>query len=348
MLASRKWPRLIQHKRFARNSFIPEAPFARRLVTGQNHVMAFRRKTFLTANTTPPAAGVASADLYRVYCHTGHGATHMRVKVGMMMDTTSTGVDPFVRVAVTEVGVGTTNLDIHGGAYTGTPSDGPGDILWRSELVPVTANAAHSIVVSISDYARLQSILIYEVASDVVDSAVNYYAEVTPSTEHPIYDSVRQTHAVGLSQIWRHNAGHLMNWPGNGTSAASPTNATTTWTNVIDAATSVTASTAGFWLGDTGSFVMSQMARQYTADTLDVVFAAHLSCTGSATAEVRLEDSGGTIISMTGKGTASAWYTVTGSLANLGDIAKCDLQFRTSNAANTVTLNAVCMYAYLA
>src|SRR5678815_5137549 len=42
------YPKLIQHKRSARNGHIPEAGFVKALMNAQNHVMAYRRKVFFT------------------------------------------------------------------------------------------------------------------------------------------------------------------------------------------------------------------------------------------------------------------------------------------------------------
>lgn len=344
--ALKRYPKQIHYRRYARNSFVPEAAFPGRVVAAQNHIMAYRRKTFLTANDLGRGSGVAgSSDLYRFYCRTGHGATHMAFVVGLGLDNTSTGADPYVRCAVTEIGVGTTNLDLHGGAFNGTPDDSPSEISWQDGLVAVTPNALYSVVVTAVDYARLFSILAYEVASDEVDDATDYFAEFNYSGGVPIYDSLAQRTSQGLSQLWRHNAGQLLTWPGAGT-GTSPTYATTTWTNVIDAATSVTASTAGFYLGDGDQTL--EAWRRASDTTLDVVLAVHCSVTGSATGEVRLIDSVGTRASITGMGTGSAWYTTATTMSGLDTLGKADLQCRTSNGANTVTLNAVCLYAYLA
>lgn len=345
-IAPLPYPRLIHSRRFARNGFVTEAAFAKQLVDGQNHIMAYRRKTFLTANETAPAAGSAgTVTRYRAYGHTGHGATHVGFIVGIGLDTTSTGASPSVKVSATTATTGTVTQDVYAGLFNGTPTDSPSEITYHDGRLAVTANETVQIVVSTSDYARIFSILVYEIASDIVDSAVNYYQEVTPAAQYPIWDSTRQVHNVGMSQIWRHNGGHIMTWPGSGTGTSPTYTGGTTWTNVIDSATSVTANTAGFYLGNVG-LDLSGMQR-YGDTSLNVVFAAHLSCTGSATADVRLEDSSGTICSMTGKGTASAWYTATTTIS-LSTLDKADLQFRTSNAANTVTLNAVSLYAYLA
>ena len=346
--AIRKYPHVIQHKRFARNGLIPEAPFARRIAIAQNHAMAFRRKTFLCASALDGRFNGTSGTtvLYRAYGHTGHGATHLGVVVGIGLDTVSSGSAPQVEIKATMGGGATDTLTLSAGNFTGTPTDSPSEIVWRDGLVAVTANDTVEIRVAAMDYARILSILVYEIASDVIDSSVDYYVEGSPTIGDPVYRGLVERTTEGLSKMWRHNGGHLLTWPGPGASTMPPYG-TTTWTNVIDAATSVTANTAGFYLGD-GDQTLEGWCRKKNPGDLEVVLAAYCSVTGSATGEVRLQNSGGTVASITGMGTGEAWYTTTATLSGLGSIDKCDLQARTSNGANTMTLHAVSMYCYLA
>lgn len=348
MIALKRYPKIIYPHRHARNGFIPEAPFIRRTVKAQNHIMAYRRKSWLNASDfTGRFTGSAGTDLYRCYGHAGYGATHLGIIVALGLDSSGTGADPYVRIARTASTLGTTNLDIHGGNYdnaAGAPTDAPSEIIWREGRIPLTANEAFSVVVTAADYARVMSICLYEIASNVITNSTSYYLEAEPVVEFPVYDTYRQKQLQGLSQIWRRNGGHLLTYPGAGTGTAS-TSASTTWTNVIDAATSVSATTAGYYLGDGDADL--NMMRRATDTTVDVVLAAYCSVTNSATGEVRLQDGSGTICSITGMGTAAAWYTTTTTIAT-SSLEKADLQFRTSNAANTISLHAVCLYAYLA
>lgn len=343
-VAIRRYPRLIEYRRYAKNGYVPEAPFRRRVVNAQNHVMAFRRKTFLESNNIAPGVGLAGSGIrYRGYGHSGHGATHLGIIVGIMLDNSSLGADPAVRF---KSSAATGEVILHAGNYTGTPTDSPSEIIWRDGQLAITANTAFDFSVATEDYARICSVLVYEIASDVVTAATNYYIEEAPGVDFPIWDASMERSHVGMSQLWRRNAGHLMTWPGSGT-GTNPTYNSITWTNVIDGATTVSATTAPIaYLGD--ATVNLEPWRRYSKTTLDVVLAVHCSVTGSATGEVRLIDTVGTRASITGMGTGSAWYTTATTMSGLDTMGKVDLQCRTSNAANTVTLNAVSLYAYLA
>lgn len=552
MLILRRYPRLIQHLRYARNGFVPEAPFQGRLNHVQNHVMAFRRKTLMTASaiggTPRGAAGTTVA--YQFRCHVGHGATHLAFVVGMGLSDVP-GSDPIVRIKATIAGGAATSLDLHGGNFNGTPVDAPSEIAWRDGKIAVTANTTYEVAISVVDYARIVGVCAYELASDVANAATNYYAVQAPGVGFPVWDSIRQTELVGMSSLWRRNGSHLMTWPGLG-GTASPTFATTSWTNAIDlsptaaaltwymtnALVSVhqemsetspgadaTSSPATGWTVSTGSTNYSPMdsnvtqtaatftstvqpdgsidttvgdcmrstntynggfasgnwtingvviavanggsqdgtmgfrlfrsvnangssateitgavqtgatvtdltaatqqnssitfnpgafsvADEYlfvqigwqrtgagamtTSDVifrvgstatrvvtstftpnatgiylgddtvslvplqrfsdgnvsgtslLNVVLAAHCSVTNSATGEIRLIDSVGTRASITGMGTAGAWYTSTTTMTALDTTKMIKIEARTSNAANTLTLNAVSLYTYLA
>lgn len=352
-LALRRYPRFISHLRYARNNFVPEAPFARRLINGQNHVMAFRRKTFLNASALDGRFAGAAGEtiLYRSYFHTGHGATGIKVKVGIGSDNLSSGVDPIVRFKLTKVSGGSADVYLHAGNHSGSADDSPSAVTWRDGIIPCDADADYYIDVVATDYARVLSVCVWEAASDIVNEATNYYVDPDPTVGFPIWDSMRQKQLVGMSQIWRRNAGQIMTWPGPGTGSGLTRTGVTTWLNAIDgSSTSVTASTPGFWLGD-DEWPLDRWQRYSDAIaglTINVVFACYASCTGSATGEVKLENSTGTICSITGMGTAAAWYTSATTLANWDPSSKADLMYRTSNAANTVTIHAACLYAYLA
>ena len=351
MNALKRYPKRISPLRHARNGFVPEAPFIRRSVKAQNHIMAYRRKTFLTAcDFSGRFTGSAAATLYRFYGHAGHGATNLGIRIGLGLDSSGTGADPNVQIKVTQSGLpgGSDEVFIHGGNYdmaAGAPTDAPSEIVWREATLLLMPDTVFSVQIAANDYARILSLCIYEIASPVVDGAVNYYFSAEPVVEFPVYDSHRQRALQGLSQIWRHNGAHLLTWPGVGTGSPRTRTGDTTWENVIDTTTAVTSTTAGFKFDDV---MMAAMLRVSDASLLNVVLAAYCSVTGSATGEVRLEDSSGTICSITGMGTAAAWYTSATTIADVSNLSKVDLQFRTSNAANTISLHAVCLYAYLA
>lgn len=349
MNANRFYPHRLDAHAFARNGFVPQGSFASLLASGVNHVESYRRKTFYSRGdgTSATVGGRALTNtLARFRCHTGYGATHISVHLGLGLSDNAAAVAPRVDVNCTIAGGATTTVStFYGLNESGVTTDAPDEIAYRTIRVPVAAATTYEVSIDVVDFARVLTICAYEEASSEIDTSVNYYVDQSEgAVGFPIIDTTRQGILRALSKIWRRNGPQLLTWPGEVTA---PTNATTTWKNVIDNSTAVASSSAGWYLGD-GDETFELLCRLSDAKAIDVVLAAHLSCTGSATGEVRLQDGSRTLCSLTGAGTASAWYTTTTTISAVDTLAKCDLQFRTSNAANTVSCHAVSVYAYLA
>lgn len=349
MIANRVYPGLLHHRRFARNGMVPDARFAKGLIVRQNHVLAYRRKTFLSSgdwdNLLTGSGG--STVQHRFRCHTGYGATHIAFDVGLGLDDSGTGVgtDPRVTIDVTEAGGATTTETLHYGINTGVPDESPDSVAWFAPKVAVDPDTTYEVTVTAIDYARVVSIGAHEVASNVIDESVQFFIEDNPSLFFPIYDRMRFLLLGGLSEMWKRNGSHLLTWSGNN-GAASPTFTSTTWTNVIDSTTAVAGPSAGYYLG-ADSQTLEPHCRISTPTQMHVVLAAHASCAGGSTGEVRLQDSTGTHLSLTGITSTSQWHTTTTSFADVTAFQRLDLQARVAAGGSTLTLNAVSLYAYV-
>jgi hypothetical protein len=348
-----QYPRLANHKRYAKNGDIPDVAFLRQLIDGQNHLMRYRRKTVFRApcNMTSPFAGSAgTTNRWRFRFHSGYGAKRLRFSFGFGMDVSSASTDPRIDIDVTVAGGATTTRTIRSGAIVDLAKGvltTPSTIDWRRPVVNISANTTYEVLVKAIDYCRPLGLVAFEEAD--TDTSVDYYHEFEPGSEQPVYDSIRQRILEGYSNMWRRNGSHLLNWTdvddtGPGTFAS------TTWTNVVDGSTSVSASTPGFYLGDTG-YRLDQWCRLSDQTALTCVFAVYGSMSASNTGEVRLQDASGTVVSSASLPvitTTPQWYAAAVTIQNCDTLGKVDLQARTSNAANTLTLNAVSLYTYLA
>jgi hypothetical protein len=351
--AYRQFPRLVHANRFAANGNIPDAQFLGELVFGQNHIMAHRRKVVFRVPARMDSVRVGSAgtiNLWRFRFHAGYGATKLQFLIAFGVDVNSASGDPRIDIDVTEAGGATTTRTVRAGAVidaTKGVTTTPSLIQWSRISADITANTTYEVLVKTIDYCRPLGMTVIESANTSLST--DYFHELEPGVDQPIYDSTRQRTLQGLSQIWRRNGSQLLNWsfPDTTSSSSAPTFASTTWTNVIDATTAVAASSAGFYLGDS-NFRLNQWCRLSDATTLDVVLAVHASMSAGSTGEVRLQDSGVTRCSITGITTTPQWHTTSTTIANCDTLGKVDLQARTSNAANTLTLNAVSLYTYLA
>jgi hypothetical protein len=355
-------PRQINHKRWCKNGDIPDASFLRELVYGQNHIMSARRKVIFrhpihTFHGNGGLSGGFSAaagttNLWRALFHSGHGCTRLRFLIGFAATTNASATDPRIDIDVTEFGSpgSTLTTTLRAGASLGGTENGPNRILWRKPVSETLVdNQQYEILIKAIDYATPLGLCVIEEAQTSLNN--DYFHAIEPGIDTPIYDSIRERTLQGLSEIWRHNGSHLLNWTFVGTSLAPwtpPTYSSTTWTNVVDGSTSVSSSTPGYYLGDSGGYRLENWCRLSDDTSLNVVFGAYASMSAGSTGEVRLQNGGGTVCSLTGITTTPQWHTTTTTINGTDTLDKVDLQARTSNGANTLTLHAVSLYTYLA
>lgn len=349
MIAKLLYPKPIVPKRWCRNGMVPDAHFLRQLVNGQNHVAAYRRKTFMRWGDldAPLVSAAGTRALWRFRCHTGYGATHMGFVLGMGRDDHGTASLPQVKFALTIAGGATTTEDVIGVVTGGGTSDSPSEISWRNIKIPITANTTYEVLISAVDYARPVSLCAYEIGrSDVpIDNSAPPLYALEPTTEQPVYDAIRENVLPNLSNMWRRNGAHLITWAGSG-STVSPVFGTT-FANIIDGtSTTVTNNTPGYYLGDANEFDLNRH-RRASKTTMTVVLAAHGQAS-AGTGEVRLRDTGtATTIGTVTLTTSAIWHTTTLTLSSLADITKVDIHAG-KLTSGTLTLNAVSVYAYLA
>lgn len=336
MIAPKRYPEIIPVKRFARNGMLPDVRFLNRLIKGANHVAAYRRKMFLTYSDMIGRGTSSSAvEVLRFRGHTGYGCTGVKFVLGLGLDTSGVATNPHVDVSVTEVGTGTTTETIYHGLGTAGSDDFPSSIAWRDLTIPANENTTIEVAIETNDYARVVAATAFEVANDEVEIDTQAVIGL------PIEDRLRKELLEGLSLKWQKNGSHLVTFIGRGNGTANNFTSTT-WTNVVDLATSVSANTAGFYLDGLASH-----CRLIDGAEMDVVLAVHGSCASGSNGEVRLEHGTlGTLASITGITTSSQWHTTTTTIASVDEIDKVDIQARVGSA-DTFTLNAVCLYTLL-
>lgn len=344
-------PRLIQPRRWHTNGRPPDVRYLREVIRAQNHVVAYRRKTFFRWGDleAPHAASASELKLFRFRCHTGHGATHIAFLLGLgrtALDNYATAT-PYANVGVTPVGGSATNVRVYGGQTNGTVTDAPSTILWRQVQVPVAGATTHEVIISVVDNARVLSACAYEIASREVDPSVNWYVAEQPGVEAPVFDATRERILRGMSELWRRNGTHLYTWPGAGT-GTNPT-FSASWTNVVDDGTGgANSATPGVYLLGDSTYDMATHCRRSDGATIDIVLAAHGSVAAGSDGEVRIVDSstGAAVATLGSLGTSSQWYSTTATISNADLGRKYDIEAR--SAASTLTLNGVSVYSYLA
>lgn len=328
----------IHFKRWARNGMVPDAKFAAGLVRHLNHTIAYRRKTVWTFgdwDTTAP-----SGTPHRFRFHSGVAATKLLFRLGLTA-ATEFPTDPYVTISVTVAGGATTTEEVHIGLGNfGTLT--PDRVFWCNPGIAISENTTYEVSLAMSDGARVVSGCAFERASNITSSNSSFVEE-PPNAFYPIYDQLRQNLLESYSSVWKRNGSHLMTWSMNATTA--PTFTSTTWTNVIDGSTSVSGATPGYYLDDGSGRDLTQHCRVKDGTTIDVVFAAYANCTGGSTGEVRLQNSSGTNVSLTGITSTAQWHTTTTTIASVELIGKTDLQARVAAGGSTLNLHSVCLYA---
>ncbi len=341
------YPRRMDHLRYCPNGSIPQFLFAHRAAGGLNHIMAHRRKSFGGWGAATSGAMVVGAvgtqTIWRKRVRTGSGAVAIAFLVGFApaaFGNSGTGQ----RIEIDVVGSGTTTLTMRPGDLSRT-STAPGLLVWRRGEVEVDADASYEIAVRKINGARPLSFLAYEKGDEVVDESVDYFCALRPGAGEPITDALRQRMVEGYSNLWKRNGSHLLHWDGT-RDGTSPTNSTTTFTNVIDGSTTVSSSTPGFFLGD-GNATLEEWCRLSANKTIDVVFSAHGSTTAN-TGLVWLSNSYGTPLASVEVTTSEGWHDQVTTLSAVDLIAKVDLLFQGPGGGQTITLNAASVYAHLA
>jgi len=337
-------PRPVEHMRLARNGLVPDAQFVYSATAAQNHVQAYRKKMVFASTgiigTGTKAGSATTTTLHRFRFHAGYGTTNLVCSYVLGIGAAG-GTDPKIVITATAAGgAALPSVEAHYGLNTLTITDAPNNVGTGKLRIAVSANTTYEVAVVAYDYVRLISLGCWEEGATTVDTSVNYYVEPGGALT-PIYDANRQRMAQGLSEIWKRNGLHVMNWsPGTGTAK---TRSSATWANVSDATTAVASTSAGYMLGGN---LFTPMTRRIIG-TCRCVLAVYGSTSAGTAGQVRFQgDGGSTVLSVTNVGTTPQWYATEQDFAvGLGTFTKADLQFR-GDGANTLSLYAVSLYLY--
>ena len=339
-IAYRKW---IQPKRWARNAMTPDAYFARQIRDGMNHVTAYRGKTFAQWGWLDQFPSSATSYVaWRFRGITGHGAKKMAFRLGLAPGLRTGGADPRVTIAVTEVGVGTVSTDVRHGLNVTGGNDAPGSIHWTTTLFDVTPETTYEVAISTVDEGVPLCGVAYEVGETDISESTEWMVTAPPTVATPVYDSSRARMLQGLSEMWLSKRPQLITWAGNGLGTAVTQNSTT-WKNVHDAATTISASTAGYMF-DSAADMSSLMflSRRKEEATVKCVLAAYAKTSAGSGGEIRLANAAGAHATLGSIGTAEQWYSADVDI-DVEQFDKLDLQVR-NTAADTTSVYAVSLY----
>lgn len=323
-------PATIHWQRDALNGYTPSAQFYARLVGVQNHATAYRHrcvysKSARLGNTSYGYAGTTTIGRFRF--RTGHGVTAVRILAILGKDASGgTATNPRATVDV-----GGTSVTFYYGLSPTAATDAPDELRIVGDTIAVTADTAYTGHIDAIDYARVMGIAIYELGSETIDEATEWFNSTIPQARAPIFDAFHGKVMQGLSEIHRHNAGTVAHW--SLINGASRTRSSATPINLVDNTTTGAPSgaTPGLKLD------LTYRATEGVA-TVPVEVGVYGSIpAGSGTVELR--DSSNTVkVTVTVNSATPGWFTATASLA--ASLEKYDLYYA-GDGANTLSVSAV-------
>lgn len=340
------FPQRVDSLELARNAQVPDSRFVNQLCNAQNFVNAYSRKQAFAGWNSFDGTGTTGPVIMRGYFHSGHAVQSACWEYLMALAGTPSGGagpsnDPYITIAMDKASGGAAvSYDLHWGANTQSVADSLTNMLRDRRYFSLVADTDYVWSVTSNAGARMPALAIWEVGKTSIDNTVNWF--IGPSHGYSdIYDANRQRISQGLSELWKRNGAHLMNWSRGGRTSATVTGAT--WTNVIDATTAVATTSVGYVLG---SGLLTPYLRQ-SGTAVNVVLAAYGSVAGGGgTGEVRLQtDNATTFATVTGINGTPGWFTLAQGTVATGSFGKADLQFR-MNGAGTLSLEAVSCFLY--
>lgn len=331
-----QFPSIVHHHRFCDNGQYPDATFYAGIQARLNHLVAYRRKPVFQRTCPLGTAGGTTGAAWRWYCRTGYGCKRFAVMAVLGLDDRNVAVDPYLSVAITEVGGSALSPtpEFHYGASRTTATDAPDEWSIATRYLTCSANTEYTGAVTFNDNVRVISLLVFEDFSSTVDDTVDYFSTYQPAGGSPIYDNRigQQLQAVG--GLLRRNSGIRSDWtPVDGTAL---TRVSSTYVNLVDNATTGTPVASS-----PGNTYVTSYHNTYSSTTVPIKMCVYGS-QSSGTGHVVLRDTSGNDaadVSVTG---AAGWYTATGALT-VGTGQKYDLMFK-SDSVGTITVNAVSMF----
>jgi hypothetical protein len=335
------YPPLIRHRKYIRNGMYPTTQFYAQAVTAENHITAFRKKCLFERRLFLGNTATSGSDA-RYRFHTGYGTTKLIAHVLLCRaapSTVGTNDDPTLALSVTIPGGATTSFDsAHAGSNETAITDAPNEFsVWRGEIA-VDPNTTYTGLITGTLGYRVAGITIYEESDGALDSSVNYYNSMTPSSGLKVFDAHRQRLLQGLSNMWGKNGGLHVDWSLE--NAASRVRTSATFINLIDNTETgtPTANSAG-WTLDLGS------RTTVSRIVVPCVLAVYGSVAGGGSGTVRLIDTGGaTLGSITINSATPQWWTATANL--VASVGKFYAPQLASDGVNSLSVSALSLYEY--
>lgn len=335
-------PAVLHWRRFCKNRMPVNGQLARQLADQYNHILAYRRKYWLfrpTVATEIPSPTGGTQTWHYFAGHTGHGIDRLVCYLVMAKPTDGGATDPRADFQVTpglSGGTTITSTDTHTGITLST-NDYPDEFHHARIYASVSSDTLYRGIVRTHDYARIAGCLIYEVATNPVDTSDGGLDPRLGAGTQILDDHLKNLNE-GLTDIWRHNAGPLFTWSMK--YGDSITHSGTSYTNPFDSTTTVTSASVGVTL----NLQYHNTVAQTTVPVKIVIACVRTSGSGDIEQNVVRFTDGTNSIDINGIDSSTRWYQTTGNIDPDQD-QKWDIHMKTASG-DTLRLEGFTIFEY--
>jgi hypothetical protein len=347
-------PPLVDDERFNRNGMLPSASAARRLANGFNSVSSRYKKQVLLRSQRLGDVDVSSGGIVTLWPFafgTGENTSGLTLRVGQaLVDSLGGAGSGQLEIREMATGLLAHEVDLDFSGLSSTTDVAPGDVHHATHNVPgLDPNTEYFGHFFLFGGARIIYASVVENAGSAIVGTIladdSLPAVCNPGellSEAPIYDAQVEDLREANNELWRHNGSHLLQWSKDVTATTSgspdsPLITATTYENVEDGSTAVTAATIGVTL-------VAEYHNTSNRTTIPVRLAVQAGQTvGSGNVlSVKLTNGTDSIEMATFVDGPGNWCVVSATMP--ATAAKWDLYAKVDGG--TFRLNAVCLWEY--
>jgi hypothetical protein len=341
-------PSPLPEDRFAQNGDLPSTSALRRTAWAYNHAATHQRKLIYSMShatqSTPAMVTTSDTTPYFVF-RTGEAVESIQIIVGMAPASATHANPARCQVSLYD---GTSTISTGDMVYNKVAAGTypPSDVEWNVAQITAAdglqADTVYAGYLTQWYWARVHSLSIYERAKPIADtSTVGIADPLAWESYRPIYDEHVEDLCTTGTTLWKHNGSQLLSWGRkDGTSAPSITS--TSWVNLLS--TGITA-----WSSSSPGYMLSTLYHDSRKSDVPVELGVRAVRTaGSGTLDVKLEQTGGAILTQTGITDPGGYSPANTSAHTILAHAptKTDIMVRVSSG--TWRIDAVGLWEYLA
>jgi len=334
-------PGAIPKERFSQNDDVPSQAALRRVAWAYNHAAVHQRKvlfaqSYATQATPDPISSSVGNIMFAF--RTGENVHSVAFYTGLAPASQKSSDSAHVTLNLFDGSTLRTSPEKvypkeQAGPYT------PSEVAWVWGQIEVEPNTQYLGYLDQQHYCRVHSLTVYETASKTGVTSVTGIADpLRWETNKPIYDAGVQDLAETGTKLWQHNGAQLLSWSRH-TVAAAPVVNSMTYANILGSGSVWSASQPGFHI--------NTLYHDTIKHDVPVEFAAFVTrSAGTGDLELKLEQSGGTLLSATFSGTSPGLFSVVTGTIPAHAATKTDILARCTDASTTYEIHCVGLWEY--